>query len=50
VMPFFTRPISLLFVILTIFFIVWSLFIQKKALDRRRLRRREEARRSRHPS
>jgi putative tricarboxylic transport membrane protein len=44
VAPFFTRPISLLFVILTVFFILWSLFIQKKALDRRK--RREEQRRT----
>ena len=48
VIPFFTRPISLLFVILTVFFILWSLFIQKKALDRRKLK--EEQRRGRRQS
>ena len=42
VVPVFTRPISLLFVVLTVFFIVWSLFIQKKALERRK--RKEEQR------
>jgi hypothetical protein len=35
-------------VVLTVFFILWSLFIQKKALDRRK--RREEERRRNIPS
>ncbi len=48
VLPIFTRPISLVFVVLTVFFILWSLFIQKKALDRRK--RREEERRRNLPS
>ncbi|MBA7580211.1 hypothetical protein ES708_22102 [subsurface metagenome] len=48
VLPVFTRPISLVFVVLTVFFILWSLFIQKKALARRR--RREEQRRRNLPS
>jgi putative tricarboxylic transport membrane protein len=48
VFPIFARPISLVFVVLTVFFILWSLFIQKKALDRRK--RREEQRRRKIPS
>jgi putative tricarboxylic transport membrane protein len=48
VLPIFTRPISLVFVVLTVFFIFWSLFMQKKALDRRK--RREEQRRRNLPS
>ena len=35
VLPFFTRPISLFFVSLTAFFIIWSSFIQKKGSGRR---------------
>jgi putative tricarboxylic transport membrane protein len=30
ILPFFTRPISLLFVVLTVFFVVWSLWLQKR--------------------
>ena len=32
IVPFFARPISLLFVLLTVFFVVWSLFIQRKKI------------------
>ena len=35
VLPIFTRPISLLFVILTVFFIIWSSLIQKKSSHRK---------------
>jgi putative tricarboxylic transport membrane protein len=35
IMPVFTRPISLFFVLLTAFFILWSLVIQKKVRERR---------------
>lgn len=35
VLPFFTRPISLFFIILTAFFIIWSSFIQKRSSGRR---------------
>lgn len=35
VLPFFTRPISLFFIVLTAFFIIWSSFIQKKSSGRR---------------
>ncbi len=35
VLPIFTRPISLLFVILTVFFIIWSSLIQKKNSHRK---------------
>ncbi len=35
VLPIFTRPISLLFVMLTVFFIIWSSLIQKKSSHRK---------------
>ncbi len=35
VLPIFTRPISLLFVVLTVFFVVWSLIIQKRGRARK---------------
>jgi putative tricarboxylic transport membrane protein len=34
VLPFFTRPISLFFVLLTVFFLIWSLLIQKRSLGK----------------
>jgi putative tricarboxylic transport membrane protein len=34
IMPFFTRPISLFFIILTVFFVIWSTFIQQKVTRR----------------
>ncbi|MCD6122639.1 MAG: tripartite tricarboxylate transporter permease [Spirochaetales bacterium] len=37
VLPIFTRPISLLFVVLTVFFIIWSLFIQRKSKGKRNI-------------
>ncbi len=35
VLPIFTRPISLLFVLLTVFFVVWSVFIQKRKMSKK---------------
>ena len=35
ILPFFTRPISLFFIILTALFIIWSSFIQKRSSGRR---------------
>ncbi len=35
ILPIFTRPISLIFVILTVFFVLWSTFIQKKVTRRK---------------
>lgn len=35
VLPIFTRPISLFFVLLTVFFIIWSSLIQKKSSHRK---------------
>ncbi len=35
ILPIFTRPISLVFVILTVFFVLWSTFIQKKVTRRK---------------
>ncbi len=35
VLPIFARPISLLFVLFTVFFVVWSVFIQKRKMSKK---------------
>ncbi len=43
ILPVFSRPISAAFMALTVFFIVWSLFIQKRTLERRKARAGQRA-------